>query len=185
MRWPRRLSGVLLACAVAGCASGSRPDGSLRCDRCDFAGALGEVVAALAEIDAQVAEARADEGSGSGELWALIDWRRPEADSAVLVVRLATEPSGTVVSFSAIPVARALEMRGAPTPVPGAPGPPIEVCQPCRSWQVAIEASPGDNLRALVNQRDATRQFGEALVRRFAARPAPLPAPPGGQPASR
>ena len=167
MRVPRRLSGVLLAFVVAGCASGPRGDAVVRCEGCGFASALAQVIGAFADIDAQLAEARTDEAAGSAELLALIDWRRPEADSAVLVVRLAADAAGTTVTYSAVPVARLLETRVAPTPVPGAPGPPIEVCQPCRSWQVAIEAAPGDNLRALANQREATRRLGEALARRL------------------
>jgi len=184
---PRALTSALLAGVVMTCASGPRAEGSLRCERCTFAVALAEVVAAVADIDAQVAEARVDERAGSGELWALIDWRRPAADSAVVVVRLATDRSGATVSYSAVPLARLLEAHGAPTPIPNAPGPAIEACQPCRSWQVAIEAAPGDNLRALASQREATRLFAEALAGRLGVRGAgpplsPAPRSEGGLP---
>ncbi len=174
----RSVGRLVLACVTAACVTGSRSDESVRCEGCTIATAVVAVAAAFAEIDAQLAESRVDETAGHGELWALIDWRRPAADSAVLIVRLAADATGTTVSYSAVPLARVLEMSAAATPVPNAPGPPIEVCQPCRSWQVAIEAAPGDNLRALANQRVAARRFGAALASRFAAPPgAALPRP--------
>jgi hypothetical protein len=162
---------LVLACVTTACASGSRSDGSVRCEGCTIEAAVVAVAAAVAENDAQLAESRVDETAGHGELWALIDWRRPEADSAVLIVRLAADAAGATVSYSAVPLARVLEMSAAATPVPNAPGPPIEVCQPCRSWQVAIEAAPGDNLRALASQCVAAQRFGAALASRFTAPP--------------
>jgi hypothetical protein len=173
------LTAAVLALVVATCASGPRGGEALRCDGCSFAATLGEVVAALADIDAQVVEARVSEGAGTGELWGLIDWRRPAADSAILIIGLSSDPAGTTVSYAAVPLARALETRATATPVANAPGPPAEVCQPCRAWQVAIEASPGDNLRALAQQREASRCYGEALAQRFATRGAQSPPPPG------
>jgi len=167
VRLLRCVSLFVVAGLVTTCASGPRGERTLRCEGCGFAAALAQVIGAFADIDAQLAEARADEAAGGAELLGVIDWRRPEADSAVLVVRLAADAAGTTVTYSAMPVARLLEARAAPTPVPGAPGPPLEVCQPCRSWQLSIEPGPGDNLRALVNQREATRRLGEALARRL------------------
>ena len=159
---PTTVLGACLALAglVACTSAGPTAAGDVRSyPGPDLTAALGAVLEAVAAMDARILKASADEGAGEGRLLVIHDWRRPEAESAVLHVVLSRRTDSVHIRVTAEPLGTVFERASRPGPEAGDEVLPPGACKPCEDHLGRKDLTGRGNARVLANLRRARSAF--------------------------